>query len=385
MHIALLTDGLYPYKTGGMQKHTLLLAKYWSHQGVSVDLVYTLPADFTENDDLDEHLTKEEKKNIRFIRVERPKDFYFPGHYIWTSYRISRNIAKVIKQQPETDFIYAQGFAGWQLIKEKKKGKKISPIGVNFHGLNMFQKAVSLKSQMEHFLFRPFVRYNLQHADYALSLGGGITDIIFKEVRRNTRVIESPNGIDGEWLKNGEYDIANNHTNKRRFVFIGRYERIKGVQELNSVLQRLSTDGGDFYFDVVGPIPENLKINLQNVNYWGLIREENKIQSILQKADVLVCPSYSEGMPTVILEAMGSGCAIVATDVGAVDTLVAEDNGWLIPPGDKDRLLEAMKQAIAIGDQELQQKKEISRHRVEGYTWENIAEQTLNNIKEAIN
>ena len=43
-----------------------------------------------------------------------------------------------------------------------------------------------------------------------------------------------------------------------------------------------------------------------------------------------MCPSYSEGMPNVILEAMSRGLAIMATDVGAVRLLVSEDNGILL-------------------------------------------------------
>ena len=43
-----------------------------------------------------------------------------------------------------------------------------------------------------------------------------------------------------------------------------------------------------------------------------------------------MCPSYSEGMPNVILEAMSRGLAIIATDVGAVNLLVSENNGTLL-------------------------------------------------------
>ena len=46
--------------------------------------------------------------------------------------------------------------------------------------------------------------------------------------------------------------------------------------------------------------------------------------------DILLCPSYSEGMPNVILEAMSRGLAIIATNVGAIRLLVSEDNGVLL-------------------------------------------------------
>ena len=51
-----------------------------------------------------------------------------------------------------------------------------------------------------------------------------------------------------------------------------------------------------------------------------------------------MCPSYSEGMPNVIMEAMSRGLAIIATDVGAVSKLVDEENGWLINPRGLEKL-----------------------------------------------
>ena len=56
-------------------------------------------------------------------------------------------------------------------------------------------------------------------------------------------------------------------------------------------------------------------------------------------SDVLVVPSLSEGMPTVILEAMARGKAVIATDVGAVSDLVSEEE-WCVDsePGSVEEL-----------------------------------------------
>ena len=50
----------------------------------------------------------------------------------------------------------------------------------------------------------------------------------------------------------------------------------------------------------------------------------------MQACDVLVCPSWSEGLPNVILEAMANGLAILATNVGATNILINEKTGWLL-------------------------------------------------------
>ena len=86
----------------------------------------------------------------------------------------------------------------------------------------------------------------------------------------------------------------------------------------------------EFQFTFIGPIPEVHQIIDKRISYLGSITDNEKIKNVLTKSDILVCPSYSEGMPNVILEGMATGNAIIATDIGAVNQLVNRDNGWLI-------------------------------------------------------
>lgn len=381
MNIALLTDGLYPFTTGGMQKHSLLLTKHLARLGVHVDLYFVLPPETHVK--VEQLFSPDEQDCISLKRIEEPKDFYFPGHYIWNSFLKSKAIYKTLTENTAPDFIYAQGFTGWKTLREKKQGNSLPPIGVNFHGLEMYQKAASFKSTAEKWMYRPFVNWNLLHADFALSLGGNLSGIIHQVTGAETDIITSPNGIDSSWIQKTD-EIPKDPNQKKRFVFIGRYERRKGVQELNRVLVDLSKQGHEFEFDVMGPVPENLRLDLPHVNYWGLVKEEEHIKDTLQKADFLVCPSYSEGLPTVILEAMASGCAIIATQVGAVDALVSNENGWLIQPGNEKELSNAMLQAIQIQSEALQKKKEKSLELVQDYTWDRVAEETLKNIRNVL-
>ncbi|MGB0418765.1 MAG: glycosyltransferase family 4 protein, partial [Opitutales bacterium] len=75
-------------------------------------------------------------------------------------------------------------------------------------------------------------------------------------------------------------------------------------------------------FVFIGPIPKEKQLDLPWVQYRGSVSDQDALKAELDQGDVLVCPSYSEGMPTVILEAMARGLAIVATDVGATCELV---------------------------------------------------------------
>jgi glycosyltransferase involved in cell wall biosynthesis len=75
------------------------------------------------------------------------------------------------------------------------------------------------------------------------------------------------------------------------------------------------------------------------------------VQELLDRTDVFVLPSLSEGMPMAILEALSYGVPVVATPVGAIPEVVGhERNGLIIPVGDLDALVEALARLLDDGD-----------------------------------
>jgi glycosyltransferase involved in cell wall biosynthesis len=119
-----------------------------------------------------------------------------------------------------------------------------------------------------------------------------------------------------------------------------------------------------------------------NLIYHGPIQDEKKIQHILRDSDVLVCPSWSEGMPTVILEAMASGCAIIASDVGAISEQVNSENGILIEPGNKKQIKQAIEKIIQMDNEQLLEMKRNSIQKIKDkFLWENVADKTIEEIR----
>ncbi len=344
MKIALITDGIAPYVIGGMQKHSFYLAKYFSKNKIHVDLIHY------NNSSLDitllECFSTEEKKYINSIVLQFPSSIKFPGHYVYNSYKYSCLAYDNIKNNlSQYTFIYTKGFTGWKLIEEKhKKNISCCPIGVKFHGYEMYQIAPEPKAKLQQCLLRPFVKKISKHADVVFSYGGKITEIIKSIGVQSNNIIEIPSGVEYENIASS---IAKHQDGVTKFIFLGRAERRKGIVELNSALTDLITLKKDFLFEFIGPIPQELQINHPYIIYHGEVRDAKIILSILKKQDILVCPSWSEGFPNVILEAMACGLAIIGTDVGAVPALVSSKNGWLIKPADKEVLKNTMIEAIS--------------------------------------
>ena len=375
MKIALLTDGIYPYVIGGMQKHSFNLVKYFARNKVYVDLYHTNHSEY----DISrlEFFSDDEKKYIRSIVVQFPSFGSLPGHYIRESFEYSTLIFELFsKNCSDIDFIYAKGFTAWKLLDEKRNGYQCVPVGVNFHGYEMFQKPASLRSRMEQILLRKPVVFNIINADYVFSYGGRITEIILNLGIKNEKIIESPAGIEKDWI------VPEIHSSEgvRKFIFVGRYERRKGVEELTRVLSNLAMNN-NFEFTFVGEIPEKKKILLPCVKYLGKITDGETLKSILRNSHVLVCPSYSEGMPNVILEAMASGLAIIASDVGAINTMVNLTTGWLIKPGQTMELKSAIINVINMSTRDLDiLRRNALFHVRDNFLFNEVMIKLLNNI-----
>ncbi len=135
------------------------------------------------------------------------------------------------------------------------------------------------------------------------------------------------------------------------FTFVGRLGRRKGTYDLLAAVEQLARDGvavevrllGDGDLDAVrrqvAASPE-LRDRVV-VRGW---QPEEEVERDITSAWALVLPSYAEGLPMAIVEAMALGRAVVATGVGEVGSLVVPDvNGLLVEPGDIDGLAGAMR------------------------------------------
>jgi glycosyltransferase involved in cell wall biosynthesis len=380
MKIAVLTDGISPFVMGGMQKHSNNLVKHLVSLGHQVTLVHCVQshANKPTKEEVLEALEIADSTLLKLFTLRFPKAGFLPGHYLKESYQYSRMIYDLLKEEWNSfDFIYSKGFTAWHLLSEKQKNKKsLPPIGVKFHGYEMFQPTHSWKSKLEAYMLRGPVKWINQHADVVFSYGGKITDIIKDIQVPSSRILEIPTGIDPHWIRS-----KNTFTNTPlRFVFVGRYERRKGIDDIHRAIQLLPAEL-PFQMTLVGPIPASVRIKDQRVHYTGALSSTIELQNTLDAHDVLLIPSHSEGMPNVIMEAMARGLAIVATDVGAVRSVVDESMGWFVNPADPKGLSEMMARLISMKPAEIDDRKRNALKGVAAFIWPNIAMSTAKGIE----
>lgn len=376
MKCLLLTDGIFPYVVGGMQKHSYYLAKYLAKEGVQITLahcIYDHSKKLPSNKEVNKALFENEAYSISSTCFYFPKQkIKFPGHYIYSSYQYSCVLYDIFKDQMnEFDLIYIKGFSGWKFTAHKKIN---IPILLNFHGYEMFQLLPSISMKLQGLILQWAVKKNIKNADYLVSYGGKITSII-QTLFPLKKIIELPAGIDEDKIQK---ILPNKTAQIKKLLFVGRYEKRKGIDLLHQALEQLYKKYPDaFEFHFLGPIPDFLQVKNKAVFYHGLITNELEITKYYQSSDVLVIPSLSEGMPNVIMEAMANGCAILATDVGASSLLVGEDNGWLLKGDVSTQLEEYLEKIHQSSIQEVESKRIKSLEKITAFTWKLLAKQTV--------
>ncbi|MCX8080983.1 MAG: glycosyltransferase family 4 protein [Bacteroidia bacterium] len=375
MRIALFTDGISPYVLGGMQKHSYYVCKYLAASGIHVDLYHFNQSTYDIHQL--EFFTKEEKKNITNIVLTFPTPPPFPGHYIYASWIYSRMIFEEFIKRGPVDFIYAKGFTAWYLLNHKNKLPFACPkVGVKLHGMNMYQKSFGIKDYVIQRMMRWPSDDILKKADYIFSYGGKITDIIKNRGIPRDRIIEIPTGI-----TSGQLNKPNEYFPPLKFLFVGRYDPIKAIEEIYDSIQAIMDLNFEFHF--IGPFPENKKLHQGKIVYHGELRDMSRINAIMDQCHVLVCTSYSEGMPNAVLEGMSRGMAVFATDTGAMAKLVDGSNGWLIPEPRMEIMIQKMREIILTPPEEIQQKRMASYEKVKKeFLWEGISEKLIKAVRD---
>jgi glycosyltransferase involved in cell wall biosynthesis len=150
----------------------------------------------------------------------------------------------------------------------------------------------------------------------------------------------------------------------------------KGVGEFVAAAAELKRAFPDARFQLLGKLDQDnpSHIDRETIDEWhrsGVVEylgEVSDVRPILEKADVVVLPSYREGVPNALLEGLALGRPVITTDVpGCRETVVDKVNGLLVPPRDIPALSEAMRYMITHRERRVEMGREGRKLAVERF------------------
>ncbi len=195
-------------------------------------------------------------------------------------------------------------------------------------------------------IFSFFQNKVYRKADRIIALSSEIKEIIQKKVpERKEKVVFIPNFVNS-------LVFVPQKKEKNHILFVGRLDKEKNLGLLIEVLGELK-EKFDFELKIVGDGPLKKKLELQakkagiKFNFFGQVKH-SELPFFFGSALIFVLPSFFEVMPVVVLEAMSSECAVIASDAfGIKDQIDSGKNGFVFEKGNKQQLKERLLELLS--------------------------------------
>ncbi len=157
-------------------------------------------------------------------------------------------------------------------------------------------------------------------------------------------------GVDAAFLSAGPQPVPET----ARLVCVGRLAEQKGQLLLLEALGRLQAEGVGFEMVLAGdgPMRRDVERRIGELGLGERVRitgwvSNDRVRQELLAARALVLPSFAEGLPVVLMEALALGRPVVTTYIAGIPELVENGvDGWVVPAGSVDALADALKQAL---------------------------------------
>lgn len=192
-------------------------------------------------------------------------------------------------------------------------------------------------------LRKPIVRWILRSMDRVVVLSSG-WQVRLKAIEPAARLVVIPNPAMSAALPRDR--------RAGEILFLGRLRQDKGIDDLVDAAAMLLRDWPQAYFVCAGDGDRNrlgARLNALGIadrfSFPGWVGGEKK-EKLLARAALLVLPSYVEGLPMCVLEAMSHGVPVVASRVGGIPEAIGDAAGLLVTPGDVQGLAGALAQLM---------------------------------------
>ncbi len=230
----------------------------------------------------------------------------------------------------------------------------------------------------------------LHHSRAITVVSNGLKEELIKNNIENNKITVIPNGIDIDKFKILNKDECRKNLNIPKeqsvILYVGRLSEEKNVSTLIKAASKLIKTNQTLHVYLVGdgPLRSELELlanklgTLKNIHFIGKIVHD-LVGTWMGATDYFCLPSLREGCPNVILESLGCGRPVIASNVGAIPDIVTNESGILFTPEDVTGLTNALSTALRTNWNE-----EIINKSVKNLSWENAAKKYTNVFISAI-
>lgn len=371
----LQVTALYPPHIGGIENHVFQLSQNLVSRGHEIS-VYT------------SNIPKNEKYQItNGVKVHRFNCLFSPMN----NQIIPKALFKLIKDK-DFDVIHAHGYLHFTTyIAALSTIINKIPLIITLHGTVGDVQYENWKKYIHLIYDKTFSKWILSHANVVIALTPSQELDLFKFGVKNSQVV--PNGISLTELKNdGNYSFRKKYglTDEIIVLYVGGLIPRKGLDYL---IDSIKYCENNFVYVIVGGELEGYngyksklisKIGTENINkviFTGKVDTSLLKQAYLE-SDIFVLPSISEGLPTVLLEAMSYKKAVIASNIpGNSDLIMDNYNGILVKPKDSREIANAINYLIQRPDVRMSLGEHACNTIAEKYTWEKITDSIENIYK----
>tara|TARA_Y100000310_G_scaffold39520_1_gene37074 strand:+ start:1291 stop:2448 length:1158 start_codon:yes stop_codon:yes gene_type:complete len=235
-------------------------------------------------------------------------------------------------------------------------------------------------------------RWALKNTNRIIAITPWEYDFLKKFGATEDQIINLPNGMEeGFFKKISNNDFKKKHKIKGKMVlFFGRLNVTKAPDKFVEIAKKILEKHKDTTFVIVGPdegLESKVKGMIANepqIKFLGPIYDRKEVFKMYQSSDVFVLPSFREGLPLTLFEAMATGLPVVASPVNGIPYEMKEpENGFLVKFGDVEGFTKRISQFL--DDKNLCQK--VSKNNLETakkYQWDLIGEKTLKIYEEEL-
>jgi glycosyltransferase involved in cell wall biosynthesis len=302
-------------------------------------------------------LPRDRRVSCDQITVDHPRYLYPPGVLrSWYGVCFRESVRSTFERalaefRPDIVFApwaYPDGWAAVQLGHRAGLPVVIKVHGSDIHRLNRHPQHVRGTAEA------------LRQADGIIAVSHDLKERVLALGAEASRVRVVYDGIDSELFHPGSRDgararLAPEHALHGPIVlFIGNLLPVKGLEVLIDAFARLAGQGVDFNGLLIGqgPLRARLEKQVARLGLDGRVkllgpRPHDQLPDWYRAADLFVLPSYSEGVPVVLLEAAACGRPFVASRVGGIPEIAHLGTSRLVPSGDAAALAEAIRASLA--------------------------------------